>query len=66
MVACSRRVSLILSSNVSEGYTALWERKRLDLTVEAAIHDNPEWQSLFSADKLIFCEKRLTDFQYFS
>jgi hypothetical protein len=32
---------LIHSSTVSEGYTALWERKRLDLTVEAVIHDNP-------------------------
>jgi hypothetical protein len=29
--------------NVSEGCTALWERGRLDLTVEALIHDNPQW-----------------------
>lgn len=28
---------LINSANVSEGYTALWERKRLDLTIEAMI-----------------------------
>jgi hypothetical protein len=31
------------SPTASEGYTALWERKRLDLTVEAVIHDNPKW-----------------------
>ena len=34
---------LLHSTNVSEGYTALWERGRLDLTVEAVIHDNPKW-----------------------
>jgi len=33
---------LLHSTNVSEGYTALWERGRLDLTVEAVIHvDGP-------------------------
>ena|SRR5882724_5380939 len=31
---------LINADNVSEDYTAPWERKRLDLTVEAVIHDN--------------------------
>src|SRR5262249_25035697 len=34
---------LIHAANVSEGYTALWERGRLDLTVEAMIHDDPKW-----------------------
>ena len=28
---------LLHSSNVSDGYTALWKRSRLDLTVEALI-----------------------------
>ncbi len=63
--ACRRRVCSFHSSTVSEGYTALWERKRLDLTVEAMIHDNPEWHPLFSAEELIICEERLTDYQYF-
>ena len=31
---------LLHSNSVSEGYTALWERGRLDLTVEALIHDH--------------------------
>ena len=38
---------LLHAATVSEGYTALWERKRLDLTVEAMIL-RPEWQRLFS------------------
>ena len=38
---------LLHAATVSEGYTALWERKRLDLTVEAMILQ-PEWQALFS------------------
>lgn len=36
--------TLLHASAVSEGYTALWERKRLDLTVEAMIL-NPEWHN---------------------
>ena len=56
---------LIHSPTVSEGYTALWERKRLDLTVEAMIHDNPKWHPLFTVDELEICKKRLTDYEYF-
>lgn len=57
---------LINSSSVSEGYTALWERQRLDLTVEALIWDNPEFHELFAKDELKTIEKRLIDYQYFS
>jgi len=39
---------LLHSTNASEGYTALWERGRLDLTVEVVIHDNPKWHQLFT------------------
>ena len=38
---------LLHAPTVSEGYAALWERKRLDLTVEAMILQ-PEWHALFS------------------
>jgi hypothetical protein len=55
---------LLHSPNVSEGYTALWERGRLDLTVEAVIHDNPTWHPLFTQDELAVCKKRLTDYEY--
>jgi hypothetical protein len=55
---------LLHSANVSEGYTALWERGRLDLTVEAVIHDNPKWHPLFTQDDLAICSKRLIEYRY--
>jgi hypothetical protein len=55
---------LLHAPNVSEGYTALWERGHIDLTVEAAIHDNPKWHPLFTEDELAICVKRLKDYEY--
>ena len=55
---------LINSTKVSDGYTALWERGRLDLTVEAVVLENPEWHSLFSPGELAICRKRLADYKY--
>ncbi len=55
---------LINSPKVSDGYTALWERGRLDLTVEAFIWDNPEYQELFTEDQLRIAKKRLVDYHY--
>jgi len=55
---------LIHSPNVSEGYTALWERKRLDLTVEALIIENHKYHELFTEEELEICKKRLLDYQY--
>ena len=55
---------LINERQVSEGYTALWERGRLDLTVEAVVSDNPKWHSLFSEDELAKAKKRLRDYDY--
>lgn len=55
---------LLHSSTVSDGYTALWERGRLDLTVEAVIHDNPKWHPLFTEEELVICTKRLKEYQY--
>jgi len=56
---------LLHSTTVSDGYTALWQRRRLDLTVEAIIHDNPKWHPLFTPEELVTCTKRLTDYEYF-
>ena len=53
---------LLHSPTVSEGYTAL--RGRLDLTVEAIIHDNPRWQVLFTDEELHICNERLKAYQY--
>ena len=49
---------LVNAQNVSEGYTALWERKRLDLTVEALIQKK-KWRELFSEEELKKAQKRL-------
>lgn len=56
---------LINATTVSDGYTALWERGRLDLTVEAVVHDNVKWHPLFDADELKRAKRRLADYQYF-
>lgn len=56
---------LINDPTVSQGYTALWERRRLDLTVEAVVHENPSWHSLFSPEELEKAKKRLAAYAYF-
>ena len=54
---------LLHAAKVSEGYTALWERKRLDLTVEAMIL-RPEWQALFSDVERRIAVNRLREYGY--
>ena len=54
---------LLHAATVSEGYTALWERKRLDLTVEALIL-RPEWQVLFSDVERRIAVNRLREYRY--
>lgn len=55
---------LINSNTVSEGYTALWERGRLDLTVEAMILANEKFYYLFSAEEIAICKKRLKQYDF--
>ena len=54
---------LLHTATVSEGYRALWERKRLDLTVEAMIL-RPEWQALFSDVERRIAVNRLREYGY--
>ena len=54
---------LLHASNVSDGYVALWEHKRLDLTVEALILGS-EWRPLFSDQEMKIARKRLADYGY--
>lgn len=56
---------LINDNAVSSGYTALWERGRLDLTVEAEVIENSKWHQLFSEAELSNARKRLADYRYF-
>jgi hypothetical protein len=55
---------LIDAVTESEGYTALWERGRLDLTVEALIFDHPEYHPLFTDEERQKVENRLAKYNY--
>jgi hypothetical protein len=54
---------LIRAAHESEGYENLWERGRLDLTVEALILD-PKWRTLFTDNDRAIAEKRLEQYGY--
>ncbi len=54
---------LINADKPSDGYSALWERKRLDITVEALVQD-PRWESLFTPDEINRARQRLIDYGY--
>jgi len=54
---------LLHASDVSDGYIALWERKHLDLTVEALILNN-EWYPLFTDQERKIARERLTGYGY--
>ena len=49
-VEATRR--LVNGEKMPEGFSRLWEMKRLDLTLEAGIHDNPKLHPLFDAQTL--------------
>lgn len=53
---------LVFAQNPSEGFTKLWELKRLDLTVEALILQEP-WRHLFDSEMLKAARKRLDQFE---
>ncbi|APO70126.1 hypothetical protein IE4872_PC00095 (plasmid) [Rhizobium gallicum] len=55
---------LINSASASEGYTNLWERNRLDLTVEALVLENGKWHPLFTAEELAKAKARLIAYNY--
>ncbi|QGN50490.1 GmrSD restriction endonuclease domain-containing protein [Micromonospora sp. WMMD558] len=54
---------LLASSVVSDGFVALWERGRLDLTVEALV-TRPEFEWLFDPAELEVARTRLQQFEY--
>jgi hypothetical protein len=54
---------LLHSATVSDGYTALWERGRLDLTVEALILE-PLWNVFFSDDERKIASARLQQYGF--
>ncbi|MEX6508500.1 hypothetical protein [Jiella sp. M17.18] len=56
--------ALINAPKVSEGYTHLFERGRLDLTVEALVVGNPQWHQLFTTEEIERARKRLREYEY--
>jgi hypothetical protein len=55
---------LINRPKPSDGYTNLYMRGFLRLTVEAVILDNPRWHVLFTPAELETCRQRLIEYQY--
>ena len=51
-------------SDGSDGYTALWERGRLDLTVEAKVVETARFHTLFTKEELEICRRRLQEYGY--
>ena len=54
---------LINSSKPSDGYVKLYEKSRLDLTVENIVLEE-EWADLFTPEELNKARKRLKDFNF--
>ncbi len=55
---------LINARTPSDGYTALFERDRLDLTVEALVIGEARWHSLFEPEEIDRCRLRLKQYGY--
>jgi hypothetical protein len=53
---------LLRAPVASDGYLALWERGRMDLTVESLVL-RPEFENLFTAEELAVAKQRLFDFR---
>jgi hypothetical protein len=54
---------LINSDKISDGFTKLWELKRLDLSMENIIQEN-EWHELFTEDERNKAKRRLRDYGF--
>ncbi|MCL2641655.1 MAG: hypothetical protein FWD53_12475 [Phycisphaerales bacterium] len=55
---------LIRQEPLPEGFSRLWEMHRLDLTIEACVHDNPQFHTLFDPQTLEACDARLASVGY--
>jgi predicted Zn-dependent peptidase len=55
---------LINAPQVSQGYTELYLRKRLDLTVEAEVLDHSMWHPLFDPEEIERAKDRLRQYGY--
>lgn len=55
--------ALLHAAAPAQGLMTLWEKQRLDLSVEALVLQAP-WSSLFSDEELATARKRLRDLGY--
>ena len=55
---------LIHAPRPSDTFTDLWEKQRLDLTVEAVVLTEREWDSLFDDTDRATARKRLRDHKW--
>ncbi len=60
--ACKK---LLATDQPSDGFYTLWRCDRLDLTFEATIWDNHQWQSLFTQEEIAEAHRRLNELGYF-
>jgi hypothetical protein len=60
-VPAARR--LVTAPNASDGYTRLWEEKRLDLSVEYLVL-SPKFQPLFTEEERSLARQRLLDYGF--
>ena len=51
------------SGGYSEGLTRLWEEKRLDISMEATVLQDP-WRELFTEEELAVARQKLDDLGY--
>jgi hypothetical protein len=56
--------ALINAPRPSEGYTHLYERGHLEITVEAVVIENPKWHVLFTSEEIARALRRLKDYRY--
>lgn len=54
---------LLGAKGYSEGLTRLWEEKRLDISMEATILQDP-WSGLFTEEELAIARKKLEELGY--
>jgi hypothetical protein len=55
---------LINAAHASDGYSHLYERGRLDLTVEALVVENARWHPLFAEEEIQKARRRLIQYNY--
>ena len=55
---------LILREDPTDGYITLYNKKRMDLTIEALIVSKPEYKVFFTDEEIEFCRGRLAQYGY--